>query len=192
MLRSPLTHAVAVAVIVAGGLGPSSARSRRDEPAAPVRLYVPNQMAATISVVDGSGRVQATIDLRQLGFSEHAMPHQVAAALDGSAWYVTLAGDGYVLKFDRDDRLAAKTRVDVPGMIVLDPRRDRLYVSRALNAVNPPATLAVLRASDLALLEEPEIFAPRPHALAVDTVTGRVYTGSLSVNQIATYDPAQG
>jgi DNA-binding beta-propeller fold protein YncE len=132
--------------------------------------------------------VLTTVDLRALGFSAHAMPHQVAAAPDGSAWYVTLAGDGYVLKFDRDNRLVARTPLTFPGMIVLDPGRDRLYVSRALAAVNPPSSLGVLRASDLSLLDEPDIFITRPHALAVDTVTGRVYAGSLDANQIATLD----
>jgi DNA-binding beta-propeller fold protein YncE len=152
-----------------------------------VRLYVPNQMGASVSVLDGDGRVLQNVDLRALGFSEHAMPHQVVA--DGSAWYVTLAGDGWVLKFDTDNHLVAKTRVDEPGMVVLDAGRDRLYVSRALGAVNPARSLAVLRASDLQLLDEPDIFIPRPHALAVDTVTGRVYSGSLGTNQIAAYDP---
>jgi DNA-binding beta-propeller fold protein YncE len=116
------------------------------------------------------------------------MPHQVAAAPDGSAWYVTLAGDGFVLAFDSDNRLVARTAVAEPGMIVLDPDRDLLFVSRALGAVNPPTTLAVLRASDMELLEEPDIFVPRPHALAVDTVSGKVYTGSLSTNGIAALD----
>lgn len=157
-----------------------------------VRLYVPNQMGASISVVDGEGRLLETVDLRRLGFSAHAMPHQVAAEPDGSAWYVTLAGDGYVLRFDRTNRLVARAAVREPGMVVLDPGRDRLFVSRALGSINPPRSLAVLRASDLELLDEPDIFIPRPHALAVDTVSGRVYSGSLSTNQIATLDFAAG
>ncbi|HEU4697827.1 MAG TPA: hypothetical protein VFS40_01465 [Gemmatimonadales bacterium] len=158
---------------------------------APLRVYVPNMMNATVSVVDAAaGRVDTTIRLTDLGFSPGAMPHHATAAPDGSAWYLTLAGDGWVLKFDRANRLVARTRLAWPGMVVLDPRRDRLYVSRALNAVNPPASLGVFRASDLALLDEVDVVAPRPHALAVDTVSGRVYTGSLSANQIAAYDPA--
>ncbi len=157
-----------------------------------LRIYVPNQMGASISILDGSGGLIETVDLVSLGFSEHAMPHQVAAAPDGSAWYVTLAGDGFVLAFDRDNQLVAKTAVAEPGMIVLDAGRDLLFVSRALGAVNPPTSLAVLRASDMELLEEPDIFVPRPHALAVDTVSGRVYTGSLSTNGIASLDFATG
>jgi DNA-binding beta-propeller fold protein YncE len=156
-----------------------------------VRVYAPNQMGASVSIVSGSGRLIRTIDLQALGFSAHAMPHQVSVMPDGSAWFVTLAGDGFVLKFDARDSLVARTRVEEPGMVVVDARRDRVYVSRALGAVNPARSLAVLRASDLMLLDEPDVFIPRPHALAVDTVSGRVYTASLSTNQIATYDPAE-
>jgi DNA-binding beta-propeller fold protein YncE len=161
-------------------------------PAPGLRVYVPNQMDASISVLDGAGTLLTTVDLVSLGFTEHAMPHQVAAAPDGSAWYVTLAGDGFVLAFDGENRMVARTAVAEPGMIVLDPGRDLLYVSRALGAVNPPTSLAVLRASDLELLDEPDIFVPRPHALAVDTVSGRAYTGSLSTNGIASLDFATG
>jgi hypothetical protein len=49
-----------------------------------LRVYVPNQMGASISVLDGSGDPVATVDLVPLGFSEHAMPHQVAAQPDGA------------------------------------------------------------------------------------------------------------
>jgi DNA-binding beta-propeller fold protein YncE len=159
---------------------------------AALRVYVPNQMGASVSVLDGTGRLLATVDLQQLGFSPHAMPHQVAAAPDGSAWYVALAGDGYMAKFDRENRLVAKTKLDYPGMVVLDPGRDRLYVSRALGAPSVPSSLGVFRASDLKLLDEPDVFIPRPHALAVDVVSGHVYTGSLGTNQIATLDPESG
>lgn len=158
----------------------------------PIRIYVPNQMGASISIFDGDGRLLETLDLQKLGFSAHAMPHQVAVAMDGAAWYVALAGDGWVLQFDRDNELVAQTPVAEPGMLVLDAGRDLLYVSRALASASPPRSLAVLRASDLRLLEEIDIFIPRPHALAVDTVSGRVYTGSLATNEIAAVDFASG
>lgn len=157
-----------------------------------LRIYVPNQMGASVSVLDGAGTLIETVDLRPLGFSAHAMPHQVTPAPDGSAWYVTLAGDGFVLKFDSENLLVAKTAVAEPGMIVLDAGRDLLFVSRALGTANPPRSLAVLRASDMRLLDEPDIFVPRPHALAVDTMSGRVYAGSLSTNEIAALDFATG
>ena len=115
---------------------------RGAEPAPRLRVYVPNQMGSSISVLDGAGEPIETVDLVSLGFSEHAMPHQVAAAPDGSAWYVTLAADGFVLEFDAANRLVAKVPVAEPGMIVLDPVRDLLYVSRALGAVSPPTSLA--------------------------------------------------
>ena len=189
ILRAAVGAALLASIGSAGTTG-QAASGRPPHEATGARVYVPNQMGASISIIDGAGRLVRTIDLQELGFSPHAMPHQVSVLPDGSAWFVTLAGDGYVLKFDGNDALVARTRVAEPGMVVLDPGRDRVYVSRALGAVNPARSLAVLRASDLAVLDEPDVFIPRPHALAVDTGTGRVYTGSLSTNQIATYDPS--
>ena len=158
----------------------------------PRRFYVPDPMGASVAVLDETGHLLTTVDLAQFGFSPHAMPHDVAAAPDGMAWYVTLSGDGYVVKFSRENRLLAKTKLDLPGMVVLDPKRDRLYVSRALGAVNVPSSLGIFRASDLALLDEPDVFIPLPHPLAIDTVSGRVYTSSLGMNQLATLDPKHG
>ena len=169
----------ALPLLTALTTGPAPAQS------APLRVYVPNQMGASVSVLDGDGRLLETVDLGRLGFSPHAMPHQVAALPDGSAWFVTLAGDGFLLKFDRANQLVARTPFPVPGMVVVDPGRDRVYASRALGAVSVPSSLGVFRASDLALVDEPEVLIPRPHALAVDTVTGRVHAGSLSANQLA-------
>lgn len=193
--------ALPVLLAIAAGSAPSGRTDGRAAPGAHVapaasadtlRVYVPNQMGASISILTGAGALLATVDLRALGFSAHAMPHQVVAAPDGSAWYVTLAGDGFVLQFDGANRLVARTAVAEPGMVVLDPGRDLLYVSRSLTSASPPRSLAVLSATDLALREEVDIFIPRPHALAVDTVSGRVYAGSLATNDIAALDFAAG
>lgn len=186
--------AVATSAAVATA-SPAFAQSPTGAPASDhddLRLYVPNQLGASISVLDGNGRLLETVDLRAHGFTEHAMPHQVAAASDGSAWYVSLAGAGVVAAFDADNRLVAQTPVEAPGMIVLDPQRGLLHVTRALAAVRPPTSLAVLRTSDLALVEEPDLFISRPHALAVDPVSGRVYAGSLADGSIAVFDPETG
>jgi DNA-binding beta-propeller fold protein YncE len=156
------------------------------------RLYVPNQLGASVSVLDGRGTLLTTMDLRAHGFSERAMPHQVAAEPDGSAWYVTLAGDDRVVKFDGDDRPVARAEFESPGMVVLDPGRDRLYVSRALAAVHPPTSIGVFRASDLTLLEETEVLVSRPHGMAVDTVSGRVHVASIASGRLATVDPERG
>jgi len=157
-----------------------------------LRLYAPNQKGASVSVLDGHGRGLTTVHLPERGFSSHPEPHQVAASGDGSSWYVTLVGDDYVAKFDHRHRPVGRARFEAPGMLVLDEGRDRLYVSRALAAVDPPSSLGVFRASDLELLEEVEVFVSRPHGLAVDSVSGRVYAASVDANRIAVYDPADG
>lgn len=153
-----------------------------------LRIYVPNQRGASISVLDGEGTLLSTVDLSEHGFSDHAMPHQVVVAPNGS-WYVTLAGEGAIAKFDHNNQLVAKTAFEAPGMIALDHRQGRVYVSRALSAVSPPTSLGVFRMSDLEQIDEVDIFVSRPHALAVDSITGRVYSASLDGNRIAAVDP---
>jgi DNA-binding beta-propeller fold protein YncE len=158
---------------------------------APLRLYVPNQTDATVSIVDPStGRVLSTVDLQAAGFTANAKPHAVVAEPDGSAWYVTLIGDGWVAKFDRNNQLAGKAKMETPGMIALDPAHDRVYATRSMTAVNPPASIGVIRRSDMTLLDELDVLVPRPHAVAVDTLTGRVYVSGLGDNRIVTISPA--
>src|SRR5690606_19654456 len=82
MMATVRVAAVLTAMLL-GGAGPAAAQQD-------LRVYVPNQMGASITVLDGEGRTLETVDLRALGFSAHAMPHQVAAEADGAAWYVTL------------------------------------------------------------------------------------------------------
>ncbi|HJP55488.1 MAG TPA: YncE family protein [Gemmatimonadales bacterium] len=154
------------------------------------RLYVPNQSDATVSVVEpATGRVLATVDLRAAGFTADAKPHSVVAEPDGSAWYVSLIGDNAVAKFDRENRLAGKVQMETPGMLAIDPVRDRVYASRSMGAVNAPASIGVIRRSDMTLLDELDVILPRPHAIAADTVTGRVYVAGLGDNRIATITP---
>ena len=109
--RSAFRRRLALACALPVLLGVSATAPRED-----VRIYVPNQMGASITVLDGGGRLLDTVDLVALGFTPHAMPHQVAAAPDGARWYVTLAGDGFVLAFDAMNRLAGRTAVSEPGL----------------------------------------------------------------------------
>jgi YVTN family beta-propeller protein len=156
---------------------------------APEVLYVCNQNDATVSVIDTrTQQVVRTIDLQQLGFSANAKPHHVAIEPDGSFWYVTLIGDGRIVKLDREDRVVAQVPFETPGMLALDPARDVLYVGRSMTAVNPPRRMGVIRRSDMHL-EEVEVLFPRPHAMALEPRSGVVYTASLGVNQLAVYDP---
>jgi len=177
-------------IFLLGGLHvPAAASPPLSPDSSASQLYVPNQRGASVSVLDQKGAVLTTVDLTNHGFSSHAMPHQVIAGSD-SSWYVTLAGAGVVAKFDRQNELVAKTNIEAPGMIALDRDRNRVYVSRALSAVSPPTSLAVLRASDLQKLEDINIFVSRPHALAVDSITGHVYSASLDGSRIASFAPA--
>ena len=154
-----------------------------------VRLYVPNQNDASVSILDAAtGAIVTTVDLRMSGFTANAKPHAVVAEPDGSAWYVSLIGDNFVAKFDAENRLLGRAPMETPGMLALDPRHDRLYASRSMTAVSPPPSIGIVRRSDMHLIEELEVLLPRPHAIAADTVTGRVYVSGLGDNRIAAVD----
>lgn len=155
-------------------------------------LYVTNQEAATVSVIDVDDRqVVETIDLQALGFSPNAKPHDTAVEPDGSHWYVSLIGENKVLRFNRGNDLVATYELEVPGLIVFDGMRDRLWVGRSMTAVNPPASIGVINPAD-GSVEEIEVLFPRPHALAIAPQAGVVYVGSLAENRIAVVDAETG
>jgi YVTN family beta-propeller protein len=162
---------------------------------APLRaqLYVPNQDDATVSIIDPATRkLTRTVDLRRYGFGSNAKPHHVQVEPDGSAWYVTLIGAGKVLKLDPKGRVLGSAEMEVPGLIALHPSKDLMFVGRSMSAVNPPPRMAVIRRSDMAMLDEVDLLFPRPHGIVVHPAGRIVYVASLGTNQIASVGVDQG
>ena len=157
------------------------------------KLYVVNQGGASISVIDQKKlSIDTTLDLTKMGFTANAKPHHVTVEPDGSFWYVTLIGDGKVLKLDRTNHVVGQVSMETPGLIMLDPKHDSLYVGRSMTATNPPKTLGVITRKDFKLVDEQEIQVPRPHAL-VTTRDGKwVHTASLGENRFASVETATG
>lgn len=149
------------------------------------RIYVCNQGAATLSVIDvETNEIVDHIDLQELGFSANAKPHHTVAEPDGSYWYVTLIGENRVLKFNRENELVGQAEMEVPGLISLHPTKDLLLVGRSMSAVNPPQSIGVIRRSDMTLLRETETFFARPHAIATTPDGSWTFIASLAENQI--------
>lgn len=161
--------------------------------AARQKLYVVNQSGASISVIDQERLVVDTVlDLTRMGFSAAAKPHHVVVEPDGSAWYVSLIGDGKVLKLDHQHRVVGQVSMETPGLLALSPSGDTLFVGRSMTAPNPPRSLAVIRRSAFTLLDEHEILVTRPHAL-VTTRDGRwTHAASLAENRFASIDATTG
>lgn len=147
-------------------------------------LYVCNQEGASVSVIDmTTDEVIRTIDLEHFGFPPTAKPHHIVAEPDGSFWYLSLIGAGKVVKFDREDRVVGEADFETPGMLVIDPADDRLFVGRSMSAVNPPSRVGAVRRTDMSL-EEIEVVFPRPHMMVVDPAGKFLYTASLGENRI--------
>ncbi len=179
-----IRRALLAMFLCAGGVSAAGAQER---------LYVVNQAGATISVIDQQKlAIDTVLDLRTLGFTANAKPHHVVVEDDGSFWYVSLIGDGRVLKFDRQNTLVGQVKMETPGLLTLDPAHDSLYVGRSMTAVNPPRALGVIARKAFTLVDEQEIVLPRPHALAVTRDGQWVHTASLAENQIASVNVATG
>jgi YVTN family beta-propeller protein len=161
------------------------AASRLSDPPGP-RLYVPNQDDATVSVIDARTRkLIETVDLRRYGVGDNAKPHHVQVEPDGSAWYVTLIGAGKVFKLDRANKLLGSASMEVPGLMTLHPTKDLMFVGRSMSAVNPPPRVAIIRRSDMKVLDEVALLFPRPHGIVIHPRAERIYVASLGTNQIA-------
>ena len=153
---------------------------------AQARIYVANQDDATVSVIDARSRkLIETVDLRRYGVGDNAKPHHAQVEPDGSAWYVTLIGAGKVLKLDRANKLLGSAAMEVPGLMTLHPSEDLMFVGRSMSAVNPPPRMAVIRRSDMRLLDEIDLLFPRPHGIVAHPGGKRVYVASLGTNQLA-------
>lgn len=180
-----------IALLAAGLLVLAPSREPGGAAAGPAWVYVANQAAAKVTVIDpGADSVIATVDLQALGFSNHAKPHHIAVEPDGSYWYVSLVGDNAVVKFDRNNQVVAKAEMETPGLMALDPKGDNLYVTRSMSAVRAPSRIGVIKRSTMAI-EEVDVVVPRPHAVALSGDRRYAYVGSLGTNQIAVYDVAR-
>ncbi len=156
-------------------------------------IYVCNQGEASVSVVDAdAGVVARVVDFTKLGFPVNAKPHHIVVEPDGSHWYVSLIGVGRVLKLNRDNEIVAFAETPFPGLLALDPNADWLYVGRSMTAVSPPQTVARIRRSDMTVVEDVEVFFPRPHALTLSPDGTTLYAASLSENRAAAVDLATG
>lgn len=189
MIRLTRTIAVLTATLGLGAGAPSGA------PVPPMgpKLYVVNQSGASITVIDQTKlTVDTVLDLKTMGFTGNAKPHHVVVEPDGAYWYVSLIGDGRVVKFDRANKVVGQVKMETPGLLALDPKHDSLYVGRSMTAVNPPKSLAVIKRSDFTLVDEQEIQVPRPHALLVSKDGKWAHTASLAENTITSVETATG
>jgi len=187
---SRLTVLAAALLAACAGTNPATTPAARS---AGTKLYVVNQSGASVSVIDQERLVVDTVlDLQQMGFSANARPHHVAVEKDGSFWYVSLIGDGRVLKLDRMNHVVGQVRMETPGLLAIDPAHDTLYVGRSMTAPNPPKSLGVIKRSTFAMVDEQEIVISRPHALVVSQDGRWAHAASLAENRIASVDSKSG
>jgi len=152
------------------------------------RLYVCNQGAGMISVIDTDAKVVIrNIKLNELGYSSNPKPHDIAVEPNGEYWYVTLIGDGKVVKFDRNFQWVADVDFIAAGLLAMHPNKDLLYVGHTLSIPNVPQTIGVITRSTMTLQEISLPFS-RPHAMVADHSGQNIFFASLVQSVLATID----
>ncbi len=176
--------------------------ARNDEGRAPYEnadqlLYVCNQEAALISVIDMEAQVVIrTVKLAEYGFDGSPKPHHVGVEPGGENWYVSLIGANTVLKFSKANDLVGQTEsFATPGMIAVHPTEDLVFAGRSLSAVDPPRSIGAVQRSIIdakapTQVDLVEVFFQKPHALRISPDGAYIYTGSLVTNQIAAVNVA--
>lgn len=160
----------------------------------PNLLYVCNQAAGLVSVIDTDARVVIrTVDLADFGLTGLGTtgPHHVVVEPDGSAWYVAVIAGNTVLKFDRENSLLA--RLDdageyvAPGMLALDrsTASDVLVAGHSFAFAFPGESAVALIDRRTMAFEEVAVGHARPHALAVSNDGAWAFSGSLADNVLA-------
>ena len=181
--------------IEAGAKSGSGAPAYAD---AEVLLYVCNQLAGRVSIIDVERqRIIRNVYFEELGQPADSKPHHVVVEPDGSAWYVALIGGsdgGSVLKLSSDLTMdpadegyllasemppSGDATFQKPGMLAFDPVQSRLFAGRSFSADPASSGIARFAASTLAFetITTPDV---HPHALGTSRDGRFVFTAALT------------
>lgn len=152
------------------------------------RLYVCNQDAGIISIINTDTKVVIrSVKLNEIGYSANPKPHDIVVEPGGEFWYVSLIGDGKVVKFNQDYEVIGEVDFPAAGLLAMHPTKDLLYVGHTLSLPNVPQTLGVIQRSSMTLQEISLPFS-RPHALVADHSGKNIIFSSLVQSVLATID----
>ncbi|MEP0548515.1 MAG: beta-propeller fold lactonase family protein [Rhodothermales bacterium] len=156
------------------------------------RLYVSNQAAGQVSIIDVERLVVArTVSFAAYGGPMETNPHDTDVEPDGSAWYVSLINANRVLKYDAStnevigEALLGSTFK--PGMLALNPADGRLYAGRSFSDLSGGESIFAVERAGMTATEVPIPYT-RPHPIAVTNGGGFLLSGSLADNEIAAFD----
>lgn len=156
------------------------------------RLYVSNQAAGQVSVIDVEHLVVArNVSFAAYGGPMETSPHDTDVEPDGSAWYVSLINANRVLKVDAStNEITGEAVLDPmfkPGMLALNAADGRLYAGRSFSDVSGGRSIYAIERAGMVPTEVPVPYT-RPHPIAVTTDGSYLLSSSLADNEIASFE----
>ena len=156
------------------------------------RLYVSNQAAGQVSIIDVENLVVArNVSFAAYGGPMETNPHDTDVEPDGSAWYVSLINGHRVLKYDAaTNEVIGDAVLDptfFPGMLALNPTNGLLFAGRSFaDATGGRSIYSIQR--DGMVPTEVSVSYTRPHPIGITADGNYLLSGSLADNVIASYD----
>lgn len=156
------------------------------------KLYVSNQMAGQVSVIDVANLVVArNVKFDAYGGPMETNPHDTDVEPDGSAWYVSLINAHRVLKVDAatNEVIGEADLGDTfkPGMLALDVQNGRIYAGRSFSDLSGGRSIFSIQRNGMVPTEVPVPYT-RPHPIALTNDGDYLLSGSLADNVIASFD----
>lgn len=156
------------------------------------RLYVSNQMAGQVSIVDLDRLVVArNVSFAAYGGPMETNPHDVAVEPDGSRWYVSLINANRVLQYDAaTNEVVGEADLGAgfkPGMLALEPDGDRIFAGRSFADLSGGRSIYSIERAGMVPTEVPITYT-RPHPIALTRTGTHLLSGSLADNVLASFD----
>ncbi len=156
------------------------------------RLYVCNQMAGQVSIIDLDRLVVArNVKFDAYGGPMETNPHDVDVEPDGSRWYVSLINAHGVLQYDAaTNEVTAEADLGdgfKPGMLALDAANGRIFAGRSFSDLSGGQSIFSIQRDGMVPTEVPVPYT-RPHPIAVNNAGTHLLSGSLADNVLASFD----
>jgi hypothetical protein len=138
---------------------------------------------ALIAILDTDRlAVARLIDLESLGFAASSRPTAVAAIPDGSGWFVSLPGEGIVLRFDSGHTLRGLAEIESAG--ALDASFDGAWLVSGRIAGRGQDQIETVETGDMRVFPTQSTF-PDMQGVAIRPQGDIAYAASRSADQMA-------
>ena len=145
-----------------------------------VAVVIPDQAVVAVVAVD-YGAIARVVDLERLGFGSSTNPRDAAVAGTTGDWFVSVPGEGAVMRFDATLALTGLAEVPFPGQVAVSP--DGAWVAVGTGSGGVEGRIHLIETRDMRVRPVDSVF-PGTRAVAVRAGGDIAYAASFSADQL--------